>query len=144
MIGVGLLALAFVLVLTQGQAKVTTFEGAFVSDGFARFMKLLTLAGSIFALLLSMDYLEQRGIRKFEYAILIVLSTLGMMMMISANDLIALYLGLEPVARALRRGLDPPRRRESAEAGLKYFVLGALSSACSFTARRSSTASPAT
>jgi NADH-quinone oxidoreductase subunit N len=129
MIGIGLLAGAFVLVLTQGQAKVTTFEGAFVVDGFARFMKLLTLAGSVFALLLSMDYLQQRGIRKFEYAILIVLSTLGMMMMISANDLIALYLGLELQSLALYVVASIHRDdAKSAEAGLKYFVLGALSS----------------
>jgi NADH-quinone oxidoreductase subunit N len=106
-----------------------TFEGAFVVDGFARFMKLLTLAGSAFALLLSMDYLERRGIRKFEYAILIVLSTLGMMMMISANDLIALYLGLELQSLALYVVASIHRDdSKSAEAGLKYFVLGALSS----------------
>jgi NADH-quinone oxidoreductase subunit N len=129
MIGLALLALAFVLILGQGSDKVVTFEGAFVSDGFARFMKLLTLAGSIFALLLSMEYLERRGIRKFEYAILIVLSTVGMMMMISANDLIALYLGLELQSLALYVVASIHRDdSKSAEAGLKYFVLGALSS----------------
>jgi NADH-quinone oxidoreductase subunit N len=129
MIAVTLLSFAFVLVLTQGPERAVTFEGAFVVDGFARFMKLLTLAGSAFALLLSMDYLERRGIRKFEYAILIVLSTLGMMMMISANDLIALYLGLELQSLALYVVASIHRDdSKSAEAGLKYFVLGALSS----------------
>jgi NADH-quinone oxidoreductase subunit N len=129
MIGICLLAGAFLLVLGQGTAKVVTFEGAFVTDGFSRFMKLLTLAGSIFALLLSMDYLESRGIRKFEYSILVVLATLGMLMMISANDLIGLYLGLELQSLALYVVASIHRDdAKSAEAGLKYFVLGALSS----------------
>ncbi len=129
MIGIGLLAGALLLVMGQGTAKVVTFEGAFVTDGFARFMKVLTLLGAIFALLMSMDYLQQRGIRKFEYSILIVLSTLGMMMMISANDLIGLYLGLELQSLALYVVASIHRDdAKSAEAGLKYFVLGALSS----------------
>ncbi|MGL4242411.1 MAG: NADH-quinone oxidoreductase subunit NuoN [Beijerinckiaceae bacterium] len=129
MIGLALLGGAFLLVLGQGTGKTVTFEGAFVIDGFSRFMKLLTLAGSIFALLLSMDYLQSRGIRKFEYSILVVLSTLGMLMMISANDLIALYLGLELQSLALYVVASIHRDdSKSAEAGLKYFVLGALSS----------------
>jgi NADH-quinone oxidoreductase subunit N len=129
MLAIALLAGSLLLVLGQGTAKVVTFEGAFVTDGFARFMKVLTLLGAIFALLLSMDYLQQRGIRKFEYAILIVLSTLGMMMMISANDLIGLYLGLELQSLALYVVASIHRDdARSAEAGLKYFVLGALSS----------------
>jgi NADH-quinone oxidoreductase subunit N len=128
-LGIALLAGAFLLVAGQGTDKVVTFEGAFVTDGFARFMKLLTLAGSIIAMLLSMDYMERRGIRKFEYAILVVLSTLGMLMMISANDLIGLYLGLELQSLALYVVASIHRDdAKSAEAGLKYFVLGALSS----------------
>jgi NADH-quinone oxidoreductase subunit N len=129
MLAIALLAAALLLVAGQGTAKVVTFEGAFVTDGFARFMKLLTIAGSIIAMLLSMDYLERRGIRKFEYAILVVLSTLGMLMMISANDLIGLYLGLELQSLALYVVASIHRDdAKSAEAGLKYFVLGALSS----------------
>ncbi len=129
LLGIAILAAAFLLVAGQGTTKVVTFEGAFVTDGFARFMKLLTLAGSIIAMLLSMDYLERRGIRKFEYAILIVLSTLGMLMMVSANDLIGLYLGLELQSLALYVVASIHRDdAKSAEAGLKYFVLGALSS----------------
>jgi NADH-quinone oxidoreductase subunit N len=129
LLAIGLLVGAFLLVLGQGSAKVVTFEGAFVVDGFGRFMKLLTLAGSIIALILSMDYLERRGIRKFEYSILVVLATLGMLMMISANDLIGLYLGLELQSLALYVVASIHRDdAKSAEAGLKYFVLGALSS----------------
>ena len=120
---------ALVLVLGQDNAKVTTFERAFVSDGFARFMKVLTLCGSLMTILLSMDYLKSRGIEKFEYPILITLATLGMMMMISANDLMALYIGLELQSLALYVVASIHRDdAKSTEAGLKYFVLGALSS----------------
>ena len=120
---------ALVLVLGQGAEKVTTFERAFVSDGFSRFMKVLTLLGSIIAILLSMDYFKSRKIDKFEYPILITLATVGMMMMISANDMIALYLGLELQSLALYVVAAIHRDdAKSSEAGLKYFVLGALSS----------------
>ena len=92
-------------------------------------MKVLTLVSPAAALILSFDYMREAKILKFEYAVLVLLATAGMLMMISANDLIALYLGLELqslalyVLAALRR--DDMR---SSEAGLKYFVLGALSS----------------
>jgi NADH-quinone oxidoreductase subunit N len=120
---------ALVLVLGQGAEKITTFERAFVSDGFSRFMKVLTLLGSIMAILLSMDYLKSRKVDKFEYPILITLATVGMMMMISANDMIALYLGLELQSLALYVVAAIHRDdAKSSEAGLKYFVLGALSS----------------
>ena len=98
-------------------------------DGFGRFMKVLTFGAAAVALLLSFDYLRQAKTLKFEYPVLALLATAGMGMMISANDLIALYLGLELqslalyVMAAIRR--DDLR---SSEAGLKYFVLGALSS----------------
>ena len=98
-------------------------------DDFARFLKLLTLIGSAGALLLSLDYLAPERQQKFEYRALILLSTLGMMMLISADDLIALYLGLELMSLALYvvAAFDRDNVR-STEAGLKYFVLGALSS----------------
>ena len=98
-------------------------------DPFARFMKVLVLIGSIAAIIMSTGYARDQGFARFEYPLLIVIATLGMMMMISANDLIALYLGLELqslslyVIAAINR--DSVR---STEAGLKYFVLGALSS----------------
>ncbi len=92
---IALMGIALMIVLGQDNAKVTTFERLFVSDGFARFMKVLTLAGSMMAVLLAIDFMKRRGIEKFEYPILITLATLGMMMMISANDLISLYIGLE-------------------------------------------------
>ncbi|HXW28858.1 MAG TPA: NADH-quinone oxidoreductase subunit NuoN, partial [Xanthobacteraceae bacterium] len=102
---------------------------SFVLDGFARFMKILALGGSAVSIILVSRYLQTERQQRFEYAVLIVLSTLGMMVLSSAADLIALYLGLEImslslyVLAAIRR--DSVR---STEAGLKYFVLGALSS----------------
>jgi NADH-quinone oxidoreductase subunit N len=109
--------------------KLVTFGGSFVVDDFARFLKLLALAGSAVAIVMSSNYLtvEKRG--SFEYSILILLSSAGMMMLISAGDLIALYLGLELMSLSLYvvAAIDRDSLR-STEAGLKYFVLGALSS----------------
>ncbi|MFC5418385.1 NADH-quinone oxidoreductase subunit NuoN [Bosea eneae] len=123
-----LFALALVLVL-RGEGKVVTFNGAFIADGFGRFMKVLTLIGAAAAIVLSADFLRRDGAMRFEFPILVVLATIGMMMMISANDLIGLYVGLELQSLALyvvaAFDRDNPR---STEAGLKYFVLGALSS----------------
>ena len=105
------------------------FNGAFVSDGFARFAKVLMLMSSALMLLLGHDYLERRRILRFEFPVLIVLATLGMMVMASAGDLIVLYIGLELQSLALY--VVAAFNRDSArstEAGLKYFVLGALSS----------------
>lgn len=123
-----LFAVALVLVLS-GTGKAVTFNGAFVADGFARFMKALTLIGAAAAILLSSDYLRRDGSMRFEFPILIVLATIGMMMMISASDLIGLYVGLELQSLALYVVAAFDRdNTKSTEAGLKYFVLGALSS----------------
>jgi NADH-quinone oxidoreductase subunit N len=124
-----ILGLAAWLVIRQPSGTQQLFDGAFVVDGFARFMKVLTLVASAAALILSFDYLRLARALKFEYPVLILLSTAGMLMMISANDLIALYLGLELQSLALYV-LAAIRRDDlrSSEAGLKYFVLGALSS----------------
>jgi NADH-quinone oxidoreductase subunit N len=107
----------------------TSFNGAFVIDPFARLLKLLALLGSGVAIVISINFLRAEKIDRFEYPILIVLATLGMLMMISANDLIALYLGLETQSLAIYvlAAINRDSLR-STEAGLKYFVLGALSS----------------
>ena len=123
-----LLALAGIFV-ASGEGTTTLFHKSFIVDPFARTMKLLTLAGAAVALLMSVDYWRGAGGVRFEFPVLLLLATTGMLMMISANDLIALYVGLEQqslalyVVAAFQR--DSPR---SSEAGLKYFVLGALSS----------------
>jgi NADH-quinone oxidoreductase subunit N len=128
-LAIGVLGLAVWFVLQQPGGMHRLFEGAFVVDAFGRFMKVLTFGAAGVALLLSFDYLREAKTLKFEYPVLALLATAGMGMMISANDLIALYLGLELqslalyVMAAIRR--DDLR---SSEAGLKYFVLGALSS----------------
>ena len=107
----------------------TIFGGSFILDDFARYMKVLAYAGSAFAIVMSIDYMAAERQEKFEYAILIVLSTVGMGMLISAGDLIALYLGLELMSLALYVVAASNRDSvRSTEAGLKYFVLGALSS----------------
>ena len=109
--------------------RLSEFGGSFLVDDFARFLKLLTLAGSAGALLLSLDWLSIEKQQRFEYGALFILSTLGMMMLISAGDLIALYLGLELMSLALYVVASSNRENlKSTEAGLKYFVLGALSS----------------
>lgn len=124
-----LLILAGILVLFLPAIEKPAFNGAFVVDGFGRFMKILTLIGSAVAIFMSIDFMREAKLLKFEFPILIVLATVGMMMMISAHDLMALYLGLEVQSLALY--VIAAFRRDSvrsSEAGLKYFVLGALSS----------------
>ena len=105
------------------------FNGAFIDDGFSRFAKVLMLFSSAIMLLLSQDYLRRNNMFKFEYPLLIALATVGMMMMVSAGDLMALYMGLELQSLALYVIAAFHRDSlKSTEAGLKYFVLGALSS----------------
>jgi NADH-quinone oxidoreductase subunit N len=124
-----LLVLTGLIIFWLPAGTLVTFGGSFVVDGFARFLKLLALAGSAVAILMSSNYLAVEKQEKFEYSILILLSTTGMMMLISAADLIALYLGLELMSLALYVVAAINRDSErSTEAGLKYFVLGALSS----------------
>ena len=95
-----LMAVAGVFVAsTSGTA--TTFGGSFIVDPFARMLKLLTLAGGAVALLMSIDYWRGGGGLKFEYPVLVLFAMTGMLMMISANDLIALYVGLELQSLAL-------------------------------------------
>ena len=96
-----LLIVTGLIVVWLPAGKLVTFGGSFVVDGFARFLKLLALTGSAAAILMSLNYLAAEKQQKFEYSILILLSTTGMMMLISAADLIALYLGLELMSLAL-------------------------------------------
>jgi NADH-quinone oxidoreductase subunit N len=117
------------LVLMLPAGKLTSFGGSFIVDDFARFLKILALIGSAVTLILSAEFLSSPSGRIFEYAILVLLSTVGMMVLISAGDLIMLYLGLELMSLALYVVAASNRdNAKSTEAGLKYFVLGALSS----------------
>ncbi len=123
------LVLVLLLVLALSGGRLVGFGGLFVSDPFSGFCKVLVLIGSAATLIMAQQFLERHDMARFEYPVLVMFATLGMLMMISANDLISLYLGLEMqslslyVVAAFRR--DDTR---SAEAGLKYFVLGALAS----------------
>ncbi len=118
-----------IAVLPMRGQELVAFNGQFVSDDFTVFMKILILMGTFLSLIMSQGYLKREDMKRFEYPVLMLFATVGMMMMVSANDLIALYLGLELqslslyVLAAFKR--DTTR---SSEAGLKYFVLGALSS----------------
>jgi NADH-quinone oxidoreductase subunit N len=116
-------------VVVSGTGTERAFNDAYISDAFARFVKLLVLAGSAAAILLSFDDLRRAKADRYEIPVLILLATVGMMMMVSANDLLALYLGLELQSLALYV-LAAVKRDDvkSSEAGMKYFVLGALSS----------------
>lgn len=127
--GVLVLALTLILVFTVAGGKLLTFGGAFVTDPFALFFKVLILIASGAAIMMAQDYLERVGALRFEYPVLILLATLGMMMMVSANDMMSLYLGLELQSLALYVLAAISRDDlRSTEAGLKYFVLGALAS----------------
>jgi NADH-quinone oxidoreductase subunit N len=121
-----LLAAAFIVLSLP---NATTFGGSFVIDGFARFLKSLAFLACAVAIVMSLHYQTVERQRIFEYPILIMLSAIGMGMMISATDLIALYLGLELMSLSLYVVAASHRDSvRSTEAGLKYFVLGALSS----------------
>src|ERR1700676_439526 len=124
-----LLVIAGTVLIWLPAGKLTTFGGSFVVDDFARFLKILALLGSAAAIAMSLDYAERERQQRFEYSVLVLLSTLGMLMLISAADLIALYLGLELMSLPLYVVAASHRSSlRSTEAGLKYFVLGALSS----------------
>ena len=113
----------------SGEGTRVAFDGMFIEDGFARFAKVTILLSASAVLVMSEGYMKKRGLLRFEYPLLVALSAVGMMMMVSAGDLMALYMGLELQSLALY--VVASLRRDSAkstEAGLKYFVLGALSS----------------
>jgi NADH-quinone oxidoreductase subunit N len=118
-----------VMVGTLGGPARMAFEGGYVDDTFARFAKVAILLAGAAVLVMGEDWLARHNLMKFEYPILIALATVGMMMMVSAGDLITLYMGLELQSLALY--VLAAFRRDSlkaTEAGLKYFMLGALAS----------------
>ena len=114
---------------TFSVSRVTFFSDSVVIDHMASLMKLITLISAFFVLLVSYNYLKIFKIFKIEYPILILSSVLGMMVMISSNDLMVFYMGLELQSLALYVLATFNRDQlKSSEAGLKYFVLSALSS----------------
>jgi len=124
-----MIAVAAVLISVVGGETQVTFNNMFVTDSFAIYIKLLILLGSIVAIMLSMKFMQVHQLDRFEYPVLIVIATLGMFMMVSANSLLSLYLGLELQSLSLYVLAAFARdRNRSTESGLKYFVLGAISS----------------
>ena len=125
----GAFVLVGLMVGFAGGGTDVAFGGMFIDDAFSRFSKVMILFSAAAVLLMSEGYMARRGILRFEYPVLVTLSVVGMMVMVSAGDLIALYMGLELQSLALY--VIASIRRDSArstEAGLKYFILGALSS----------------
>jgi NADH-quinone oxidoreductase subunit N len=113
----------------NGDGVNVAFDDAYVDDGFGRFAKVVILLSAAAVLVMSQEYMSRRGLLRFEYPILVALAVVGMMVMVSAGDLMSLYMGLELQSLALY--VVASLRRDSiksTEAGLKYFVLGALSS----------------
>ena len=128
-IALGAIVIAAVMLWQGGDVETTAFSGMFSADPFSAYMKLLVLMGSFSALYMSIGPLEQDDINKPEFSLLVLLAVVGMMLMISANDLMSLYMAVELqslplyVVAAMRTN-----SLRSSEAGLKYFLLGALSS----------------
>jgi NADH-quinone oxidoreductase subunit N len=123
------LVVTLALGIRAGLVRQVSFYGMFITDPFAAFMKALVLLGSAVTIVMGLRFFEERKIARFEFPVLVLLASTGMMIMVSANDLITLYLGLELQSLALYvvASFDRDSRRSS-EAGLKYFVLGALAS----------------
>jgi NADH-quinone oxidoreductase subunit N len=124
-----LFALAALTVIDDSPARVLAWNQLYVADALSSFLKILILGGAAAAVLMALPYMERVKLCRFEYPVLIVLATLGMCVMASANNLLTLYVGLELMSLSayVLAAFNQDERRSS-EAGLKYFVLGALSS----------------
>ena len=125
----GVFLLLAAIIGLSSAPDTTSFNGMFVDDNFARFAKVVILLSAATVLVMGQDYATKHDMLKFEYPLLVALSVVGMMVMVSAGSLLTLYMGLELQSLALY--VIAAFRRDSAkstEAGLKYFVLGALSS----------------
>jgi NADH-quinone oxidoreductase subunit N len=123
------LVVGIFLLIVGDQGTAAAFDGQFVNDRFAVYLKVLTLLGAALCLIMSPPFLRSERVERFEFPMLALFATVGMLMMISANSLLALYLGLELQSLALYVMTAFLRdQTRSTEAGLKYFVLGALAS----------------
>lgn len=127
MLSVGALLLTAMLVMSGGQG--IGYAGLFVTDAYSGFVKLLILAAAALGVVMSLDYNEHENLRRFEFPVLMLFSTVGMMLMASATSLMTMYMGVELMSLSIYI-LAAFARDElrSSEAGLKYFVLGALAS----------------
>ena len=118
------------MVVVAGQAPGTTFEGMYVADGYALFFKFICLLGLLLTTLMSEQYLKARNLARGEYYSLLIFSSVGMMIMVSAGDLMVLYVGLELMALSIYCLVGLMKQDgKSSEAALKYFLMGAFFSA---------------
>ena len=121
--------LLILIIISSDNESVKIFNKSFILDEFASFSKILILSSSFFVLIMSKKYIQDIKNDKFEYPIITLLSILGMFFMVSANDLILFYLGLELQSLSLYILVSIDRDNlRSSESGIKYFVLSALSS----------------
>ncbi len=128
-LALSMLAMTMAFVIKTCGAPQTVMNGMFITDAFACFSKLLILGAAMLVLLFSSGWLREEGGRPFEFIILVLFATLGMMFMVSAADFLTLYVGLEMASLSLYVLASFQRdHAKSSEAGLKYFVLGALAS----------------
>ena len=128
-LAVAAFVVTLLLIIKAPAESTVSFAGMYVADSFTAFVKIMVLIASGAGLIMSLGYIREEGMERFEYPVLFVLATLGMLMMVSANDLMSLYMGIELQSLALY--VIAAFKRDSlrsTEAGLKYFVLGALSS----------------
>ncbi len=129
LLAIGALAVALLLVVIGSDQPATAFRDNFIADGFARFMKAVVLLGAVATLAVAQPWLRRSAIQRFEYAVLVVFATAGMLLLLSANSFLALYVALELMSLPLYVLAAFQRDTlRSTEAGLKYFVLGALAS----------------
>jgi len=129
LLSAALMIVTLFVTINWTETAVYTFGDMFVVDRFTSMMKLLVLVASALAVIMSTQYFRDEQEERFEYPVLMLLATLGMMVMVSANDLMSLYMGLELQSLSLYVLASIRRENERAtEAGLKYFVLGALAS----------------
>ena len=124
-----IIGITIVIILTSPSDEEKIFLESFTRDAFSNYFKILILSSSLFVLNSSKNFIEDNKLDKFEYPIIILLSILGMFFMVSSNDLILFYLGLELQSLSLYilASIDRDNLR-STESGIKYFVLSALSS----------------
>ncbi len=124
-----ILVITITIILTNSNSEIKIFSDSFTRDAFSNYFKILILLSSLFVLNSSKNFIIDNKLDKFEYPIIILLSILGMFFMVSANDLILFYLGLELQSLALYILATIDRDNlKSTESGIKYFVLSALSS----------------
>ena len=119
---------AFLIIFSEEKTEIA-FGGMLIDDAFSRFSKIIILLSAAVVLVMGQEYMSRRGFLRFEYPLIVTLSVVGMMVMVSAGDLMSLYMGLELQSLALYViAAFKKDSVKSTEAGLKYFVLGALSS----------------